>query len=509
MKFEGAVALYEVAAHAVATRETIASPGTSHFVTEFNRLRRALDDFDKDATWQNFMRRCRRIQRELTTTPLSPSDPVFEIANSVDYLTSLLDAERGTYPADLLARGDLCAASLRDLSTDESNPLGSAAAAILTSGDLSRSGLVVPSRHLDRIKECLTTAASGIRLITERELSGLVGIESLVVIGPSSLYPLHLLSAPRAAVMCFVYFDWVRDRDRDTRLFPGSPIAPGVSFRSSPSTLVAVPDEGVDAATLVPVVDWDAMGRASSTNGDGSGDEASIVDANQFLLAGGHCVYLEAVEGPKICVINLEPGSKADLRFAETQTIGPDDYIVLRIAGENRDYIGEIADKDMGQDAARLRALQTEWKTLLHGRVRERGFSRVEQELRDLGVTRPYLLYRLAPDSIRTHNRNDFQLLMVYVGIEDRADEMWTAMGKIVNAHKRAGRRVRKLLEKALLETDTQALIQTGWVDVQLQENDAGTLSVFRVEARSPVVTPVAQDDLQVLHRVEPDLWHG
>jgi hypothetical protein len=511
VRFADAVALYEIATHATATRQTVSSATVRRFAAEVRRLSRAIDGFDDDETLSAFMRRCRRALRDLSTTPLPPAHEVFDLAGSVSYLSRLAERLRSSYPEQIVGRGDLCIAALRDLSADVSNPIGGLAAELLATGDLLRSGLVVKTMRLHEVRYWLWRTSPGVRLVTERELTALTGLETLVVIGPSYWYPPHLLSAPRAELIYFVHFDWLRDRERNTRLFSGSPVAPGAQIPTGPphSASGLREDESMDADTLVPTVDWDALARASGIHRADSRQDPEIVDANLFLLAGGFSVYLEAVEGPTIHVVDLEAGAKPRLHSERTRQISEGDYIVLRSAGGTGDYIPEIADLFLGQRAPKLRALQSEWKALLRRRVRERGFSRVERDLQSLGVASPNLQYRLWQHSIRTREPNDFRLLMEYIGLGDRAGEIWTAMGDLSDAHLRAGQQVRHLLEEAVVDANTEELIQTGRADVRLGDIDAGTLSVLRVEGRSPQAASVAEDDLRVMRRVETDLWLG
>lgn len=508
MKFAEADALHEMARHATATRELASAPLTGRYAAEVRRLSRALDAFEGDELWSAFIRRCRRVLRELSTTPLAPGHSAFDLVASVDFLSDLLDRTRGSYPDDLIARGELCSGAIRDLSQQEENALGALAAEVLATGTLTRSGLVVQTPHLDDVRKWLSNAARGARLVTERELTAVTGLESLVIIGPSYWYPAHVLSAPRAELLCFVHFTWLRDRERDTRIFSDSSSTPGARIRSSVKTQASDGEGEVSAETLMPTVDWDALARAAGGHRRSKEDPESV-DANLFLLAGGYTVHLEAVDGPTIYVVEVETGAQPGLRSERTRAVTGGDYIVLRSEGGTGDYIPEIANAFLGARAGKLRALQVEWKARLRTAVRQRGFAAVEHELRGLGVAYPNLRYRLWQNSIRTREPNDFRLLMDYVGLGERASEIWTAMGDIFEAHVRAGQQVRRLLEEAVIATDVAALIQDGRADVRLRDIAAGTLSVFRVEGRAPDSVQIDEDDLRIIRQVEPDVWQG
>jgi hypothetical protein len=235
-----------------------------------------------------------------------------------------------------------------------------------------------------------------------------------------------------------------------------------------------------------------------------------LVPANLYLLADGYSVFLEASDGPTIdVVIDLEPGGHPKLRSERTRLIEVGSYIVLRSEGGSGDYIPGIADARLGTRASWLRAIQALWKSVLRLQVQERGFAPIERDLRLLGVCSPNLRYRLWRHSLRSRDPNDFRILMEYIGLGDRAAEIWTAMEDLFDAHLHAGQDVRKLLENAVLEADSEQLIRTGRVDVRLTEMDAGTLSVLRVEGRSPETAAVDEDELRVMIQVEADLWQG
>lgn len=511
MKLAEAAAVYEVSARATATRETVASPVVHRFATTVRRMNRAIDPSNEDELWGSFIRRCRRTLRDLSITPLSPSHPVFDLDSSVAFLEGITEQARPSYPEEVVARADLCVAALADVAGLVTNQLGDLISEILNTGDLRASGLLVKTRQLDAVQRWLGARAPGVRLVTEGEITGLTALESLVVVGPSYWFPAHLLSAPRAEAICFVHYGFLRDREHETRLLQGSHPVPGIRIRSvAVAETAGDADDQMEADLLVPTVDWNALAKATGVRLTSSSQDLEAVRANLFLLADGHSVYLEAADGPTIdVVVDVEPGREPRLASQRTRLIEPGHYIVLRTEGGSGDYIPGIADARLGRRAARLRALQIEWKSALRRKVLERGFLRVERDLGALGIKSPNLRYRLWKHSLRSQNPNDFRILMEYIDLGDRAAEIWNAMIELFEAHLRAGQDVRKMLEKAVIAADTDRLIQTGRVDVRLPEMEAGTLSVVRVDGRSPETQAVGEDDLRVMARVAVDLWQG
>lgn len=509
MRFVDAARTYEVASTATATRETARSVFAANYAREVRRVSARIDLLDGDELWLGFMRRSRRVLRDLSTTPLRGSHPALELMESVAHLRQVIEGARSSYPEDLVARGDLVATALADVARDDTNPLGDLVVDILSTSSPSASGVLVKSRQIDATRGWLSAQAPEVRLITEGELTRLTDLETLVVVGPSFWFPTHLLSAPRAETVCFAHYDFLRDREQDTRMFAGEHRSPGARVRSGIASTGTTDDDLTDVDALVPTVDWDALAKASGSRGTASADELELVPAILFLLADGYSVYLEAADGPTIdVVVDIDSGTPR-LRSEKTRTITRGDFVVLRSEGGSGDYIPGIADKRMGRRGVELRRLQQLWKDALGAEVRQKGFRQVERDLRGLGVSSPNLRYRVWRNSLRSRDPSDFRILMEYIGLGDRAGEIWNAMGEIFEAHLRAGQDVRKLLEEAVLATDAERLLQTGRVDVRLREMDAGTLSVVRVDGRAPEAAQVDEDDLRVMVKVEADLWQG
>lgn len=371
MRFTETVRTYEVARRATATRETATSPPVGRLAGEIRRLGQALHDHDDDDLWTAVIRRLRRSLRELASTPLAPGSAVFGLTASAEYLSALLSQAQGNYADDLFARAERCLAALTDLSSETTNPFGVLVVEILSTGDLTQSALLVKTPYLDEVARWLASAAPSVRLVTESEVTRLTATESLVVAGPSYWFPNHILTAPRAEMICFVHYDALRDQQRPLQLFSGPHRSPGTAIRSAPVTEAREDDE-VDVDLLVPTVDWDTLTRVSGGRRR-SADDVDAVPANLFLLADGHAVYLEAGDGPTIdVVIELEPGATPRLRSERTRAIGTGDYIVLRSEGGSGDYIPGIADALLGERAATLRTAQARWKQALRETVVER-----------------------------------------------------------------------------------------------------------------------------------------
>jgi hypothetical protein len=505
MTLSEAVRVYEVGGRAEVGRVLVSFDLAKSLSKAVRRLGPATADFPDDEIWTSFSLRARRIAREVASTPLPFSSAAFSLTESHEYLSHLATSAKGHYPDKLVALADVIVIALADLMENPANPLGAATLSVLGASDLANKGVVVHSRHFERVKGWLANEAPGARLLSDRDLSSTIHLETIAVIGPSSWFPSHVVSAPRADSTTFVQFAWIRDRPQSAELFSGSSLTLKAHLEATPEDSS---DDWVDATDLAPTVNWEALSAAVGAHAGGH-DEADLIDAKLFLLAGGYSVYLEAVEGPRIHVVDLEAEGEYRLRNELTRSVEPGMYIVLRSAGGSGDYIPEIADVYLGARAKRLRSLQQLWKQHLREYIRERGFSAVAAELRAKGVASPNLRYRLWQHSMRSRDPADFKVLMDLIGLGGRAEELWTAMGELFEAHIRAGQQVRRLLEAAVLKADMEQLRQLGRVNVELDEIDAGALSVFLVEAGSPESTKVPEQALRDVREMAPDLWPG
>jgi hypothetical protein len=509
MKFSEVSDVYQVGSQAIATREILHHSGTGRLASYINTISRSSLEYTEDELWMAIIRRCRRTLRELGSTPLPFNDPSFDLAGTSQYLSQLTIQARGSYPETLLHALDQAIQSLLALSQSSDNPVGSLVLEILHTGTEERSAVLVRlSPQLASIEKWVTSKTSGTAVLTARQLPSVSALETLVVIGPSFWFPTHVLTAPRAESICFVHYGWLRDREQDSRLFAGSQHAPGVQIRT-PYAPELPSDQVISADELTPAVNWGALEKLSEDGRLPFRGDSYRADAHLFLLSGGYCVYLEIVDGASILVIDLEAEGIHRLHTEHAASIQVGSYIVLRSEGASGDFIPEVADSLLGARSRHLRQLQREWKGALWNKIREYGYSGVERQLRALGVTYPNVRYRVWRNSISTQEPKDFLLLMQYIGLGERAEELWSAMAEIREAHIRAGQKVRRLLDQAVLGSDLDALVVQGFIEVRLPEIDAGALTVFRVEARSPKPSQVSEDLLRVVRKIEDDLWQG
>lgn len=509
MKLDDVDAIYDVAETHLITRHVIPFEPARQVALALSALLAAVDDYADDELWISVTRRFKRTLRQIVTVPLPINHAAMEIAASAMFIEAHIQRAAGNYPNDLLARAQGALAALRALSSVSANPLGDFALRLIREGTPSRTAILVRSSPLrPAVQEWLFKGSRSSRLLSEGDLQAYQGLDRLVAIGPASWFANHVVSAPRAATIDFLHYEWLRDPEPPPGIFAGAWVSKVVPVIRRSTQLPADTTAEFDIADLAPPVDWDALSRTSGGRAQAADGDPDLVEASLFLLAGGFAVYLDVTDGSRTTNV-VDPDTAGGRRFrAEpTRTVDRGSYVVLRSLGSSGDYLEAIANGLLGAQADRLRSLQRKWKTALRECIRRRGFSQTERELGEAGMSAPNLRYRISPRSIRTDDPKDFRLLMEYVGLKDEADMLWNSMQQIAEAHQRGGRHLRQLLVEKLVDADMDRLRSAGWMDIQLDEGDAGQLSILRVERKSPNTIIVPENRIGVLEIVDPDLW--
>ncbi len=509
MNLHRATSLYEVAQCCTATRETVEHPAVRRYVLDVRSLNRSIVDRPDDELLGLIGKRARRARWDLHSIPLPLDSSTVDAHGSSESLKDLADRVGRAYGEALASLAVSTAGSLDEVGRSTDCPLGDRVIEILSTGNPSRSAVLVRRGEFvgpisTWLQNCM---GSAVRVITQEELSVIEPLETLVILGPSRWYHRYVMGAPRAEQMAFVHFAWVSDDAQSEALLPGAESAGVVRPIRGGHTMVSdLPIE--DAEGLVPSIDWDAVVQASRRESEVA--EQGMVESNAYVLSGGYSVYLEALEGPRIYVIDLEADGTQRVRNEPTRSVSGGDHLLLRSARGGDDYIRTIANRLLGHEALQLRGLQERWKKALRDKVvRVGGVEPARADLQRLGTRVQNVSYWMSMENIRTLWREDFEILMDYIGLEGQAPTLWPAMKRISDAHTRAGSHLRQLLEAQVLDSDLTELRRAGRMDFELEGVDAGVLSIFRVESRSPTTTEVPQSWLRWPEKLEGDSWLG
>lgn len=313
----------------------------------------------------------------------------------------------------------------------------------------------------------------------------------IIVIGPAYWHPEHVFDAPRSRHVDVVRPEWLRGRRETGPVFVGSARAPAAERRTPVRPLAGVLE---NEERLPDINRRDLFAEALRDAVIERGPEG--VSARLFLLAGEHAVFLEATEGVSAHVIDMEEDVAARVKRVPVGDIEPGMFVLLRTRGGG-DYVVAMANRLLGDDAARYRGIQRLWKERLREAVRRSSLSNVCTRLRGLRCSKAEegnLRYWMSERNIRTGRYEDFAAIMHLVGLAERAGAYWEAMGRIDVAHRRAGFEIRDLLLKQIGEANLAELEGIGLMDFKLPDSVGGSLTAFRVEdvsAETRTVSPV------------------
>ena len=166
-------------------------------------------------------------------------------------------------------------------------------------------------------------------------------------------------------------------------------------------------------------------------------------------------------------------------------------YLLLRTAGGG-DFIAPLANRILGAAATKRRSEQAEWKERLNCRAVERFGSKSRRDLSSLvcsnlqsqGLSQPRpanVHYWMSSKCIRPRKSEHFAAILKFAGLEERTEELWSAMAEIDRAHRRAGHLIRKMLLQKISHASLEPLERDGQMDFELGDEDGGSLSAYQI----------------------------
>jgi hypothetical protein len=268
----------------------------------------------------------------------------------------------------------------------------------------------------------------------------------------------------------------------------------------------------IQPADLLPPVPVFAHGAFPNT-GSQSGSAEDTVPARLCHVSGNRAVFVAADDGATSLIIDTSETGRASVRRAPTDELEPGYYLLLRTSGGG-DFIAPLANRILGDSAAKHRSQQAEWKERLISKASERFgslgrrelSSRVSSELRSQQVSqaRPANVhYWMSAKCISPRKVEDFAAIMTFAGLEERTQELWAAMDEIDRAHKRAGFLIRRMLLQKIADTSLESLERDGEMVFDLGDQDGGTLSAFQITGIQEEEFEVPADRIGVLMDTE------
>ncbi len=323
----------------------------------------------------------------------------------------------------------------------------------------------------------------------------------LVAIGPCGWFPEYVFSAPRAPAIHVVSYRWIRDGWKPGPRLLHQPDAAGDRSRSH--RIGAMPRMSTETAGNGSPVPTDlsppellpplpVFGRNGSPYGASHPDGADdAVPARLCHLSGDRAVFVAADDGSSSLIIDASELGRSAVRRVPVDELQQGLYLLLRTAGGG-DFIAPLADRILGPSAGSRRSEQAEWKECLirtaverFGSVSRRDLASLicsELQAQGLSQARPANVhYWMSSKCIRPRKSEDFAAILKFAGLEQRTERLWSAMGEIDRAHRRAGHLIRRMLLQKIAEASLEPLERDGEMDFDLGDQDGGCLSAYQI----------------------------
>lgn len=461
------------------------------FDERYLALLRALGEARNDEYWIRGLSWLRKARFNVLATPLPTSDQAIGLLTAIALAREAFETCDRIYPQHAAAVSALCDSAM-DVLVTNADPLSSAIAGkVVHIDDAKRMGVLLPSFGFDDVVARHLRSLSGLArvdVLAGSELQLKRPYDVLFVVGRSSWYENRrsswVFTAPRAREIFLTCFAWTFDRSLPpARAFSRSRVSPESSSKQQPE----LPRPATDRAEESEIeIDWELLAQELPGH-TGAGDAEDAVEARLFLLADGRAAFVGALEDSRVQVLDPEAQLGRRIEWVMTTDIAPGAFVLLRSEGGG-DLIVTVADTLLGSAAGRLRGMQAEWKGRLVEQVNARGLDATVHTLRSLGsprANRGNVMNWAAPRSLRTADEADFFAVMRLVGLEGQERVFWNAMGRLDQAHRRAGFKIRDELEHEAERADLVELQTIGTLDFTLP-NGGGALTAFRVEDISP-----------------------
>jgi hypothetical protein len=328
-------------------------------------------------------------------------------------------------------------------------------------------------------------------------------VDQAYVVGPPRYFQSSLVTAPATFEVSFLVPTWFGDRS-----IPHSVIATyadgaiRIEAREFPVGDTREPErDGLTAEIedeFLPQPNW---GLGIGTSREPGADE---VVARKVLLSGGLAIWLD--DGDRIRSLDVVQPAGERVAYAETRSIRPGSYLLLRRGETERGALNRAAVSLLGDRGPIIEVAQVAWKRALAVRLQELGYGQTVRQLRSAGVktadrARAWTDFAL----VRPNRDGDFESLLRWLGIPIQPTFGYATM--LRRAHAQASANLRVELESAVSEADLSALERDGHWFLEAQREGVRGLIATRVLAISPHMEVVSRHDARVPFEDRSGKW--
>jgi len=497
--------IYECSNSFTLTVTTVEHELFQQFCFNLKKFMGNLGNLVEDEYWKKYLRMLKRYRFEMMAAPVSYAYGKTMLLNSnMEQHLSICDS---LYSSHATEAQDLFATFVKLVNLDV-NPLLDTLLEMCDK-DAQRIGIVlVKPKLIPTVQEVMANYRSNIEVVGESELRSEQSFSKILLIGPACWFHEYVLTAPRASEINIVRYSWVFDYWNPKSVLiahsgnyqgnnPNKYIKDAIQNRAFNILASRQKEENLDPGDIFPKIDWQSIkNRAISYDNIKSDEEEEIeyVEAYLVLLVDDVAVLLDSSEGAKTTIIDLDRLSGSSIIKISVDRIESGMYLLLRTEGGG-EYIYEMANYILGDEAEEVRRAQNYWKSLLRKAILAKSLQSVITELKQLGSLRAnevnvrnWASYR----SIKTEQYIDFQAIMKLIGLENETRHYWDMMSLINSAHKRAGQSIRRQLLDRVRSIDLTGLQKTGKMEFHIEESGAGSITAFRVQEvqREPIEVP-------------------
>jgi hypothetical protein len=496
----GATAIYGDASRCEIKRHAVEHAALADVSRSLRALVQSLEEEAEDDYWRNILGPLRRVAFAFCSTPLPFSHAAALAGVDWNKVNRQVRLCQQMFPDAHEALHSL-AQKLEQLSAETSSPLIAPLEELLQ--QVGRLSVIMRNPRMNQAVAAYFAGNVSLRrakVVSPAQLRGAHACDVLAVIGPCGWHPEYVFSAPRAPAIHVISFQWIRDLWKPGPILLHDSDSQGGKHRNH--RIGAIPKIGeeptlndpspTDFTPLDLLPPMPAFARAGLPGaGPHSDSSAETVPARLCHLIGNRAVFVAADDGTTCLVIDTSEMGRAAVRRAPADELEPGQYLLLRTSGGG-DFIAPLADRILGAAAGKRRSEQADWKnTLVSHAIQQFGAGsrrelacRVCSALHAQGLSharQENVHYWMSSKCIRPRKEEDFVAILVFAGIETRAQELWAAMGEISRAHLRAGQLIRRMLMEKISETSLEALERDGEMVFDLGDHDGGTLSAFQI----------------------------
>lgn len=491
--------LYAKASQCRIIRDWVDHVGLAKFSHLLRELIRSLGDEIADDFWQQTLNPIRRTAFALCSSPLPFAKVASAIGIGWDKLDRLVRQSRQLYP-DSFELLEQAVAELSKLLEETSSPLISPLEALHKQHGALEVVLCNPrlNRAVANFFACSGTLQR-VEVVSVSQLRGPHLSNALVTIGPCGWFPEYVFTAPRATSIHVISFRWIGDNWKPGPLFLNKTLdmpdvnrthmigkMPQISAVKSGDHSIPKNFDPLDLLPPMPVLT--TYGYPNSSSSSRETDE--MVAARLCHLNGNRAVFIAIDDSASLLIINLFGKGHAVQRIPADQ-LERGLYLLLRTSGGG-DYIAPLANQILGDTAGALQMRQAEWKEYLYrsavrrfGPLSRRQLSALvcsDLKSQGLTVTRPVNVhYWMSSKCIRPRKHRDFTAIMKFAGLGDKTEQLWSAMGEIDRAHKRAGLLIRQLLLQKIGDSTLDSLERDGEMEFHFGDQNGGSLTAYEI----------------------------